>query len=322
MSSSQGTRIAVVGASGIGKHHAKWWALEGAEVCAFVGTSEESVGRAREGLQGLFDFTGRGYTDLDEMLERERPDIVDVCSPPRWHFAHAAKAIDAGCHVLCEKPLVYDPALSREELLAQARDLVTRAEHAGKRFGVCTQYVVCARMVRNIWKQSRSDRMASKYRVHLASPAKGREPDPARVWVDLGPHPISGLQELSHDGEILWDTVRTEFSGYNAIARFTAKRVTGEPIECELITGNTTEPPPHVREVTLDDCTFVIGGENDADGVYCARIDTEEGAHVEPDFMRVLIGEFLAGEPAADGNAGIINLDWLLRILEIAREQN
>ena len=121
--------------------------------------------------------------------------------------------------------------------------------------------------IRKIWKESRSHIRASRYKVHLASPARGRAPDPERVWIDLGPHPLSGLQELSHGGEILWDTVQTNFDGYEARVTFTATRISGEPIDCELITGNTSGKPSHIREVALDGYRFVIGGENDADGV-------------------------------------------------------
>ena len=35
----QKQKVAVIGAKGIGRHHAKWWHTEGVEVCAFAGTS-------------------------------------------------------------------------------------------------------------------------------------------------------------------------------------------------------------------------------------------------------------------------------------------
>ena len=35
-------KVAVIGASGIGQHHARWHHLSGSQVVAFVGTSEES----------------------------------------------------------------------------------------------------------------------------------------------------------------------------------------------------------------------------------------------------------------------------------------
>jgi predicted dehydrogenase len=48
------------------------------------------------------------YTNLREMLLLERLDGVIVCTPPVTHEAMAGAAMDAGLHVLCEKPLSID----------------------------------------------------------------------------------------------------------------------------------------------------------------------------------------------------------------------
>jgi len=45
------------------------------------------------------------FSDMDAMLETERPDVVHIATPPQSHLALAVKALDAGCHVLVEKPL-------------------------------------------------------------------------------------------------------------------------------------------------------------------------------------------------------------------------
>jgi len=47
--------------------------------------------------------------DPAEVLARH-PDIVVVSSPHQLHYAHAAAALRAGAHVLCEKPMTLDPA--------------------------------------------------------------------------------------------------------------------------------------------------------------------------------------------------------------------
>ncbi len=47
----------------------------------------------------------RVYTDVEEMLARERPDIVDICTPPKTHMPLAVQALEAGSHVLIEKPM-------------------------------------------------------------------------------------------------------------------------------------------------------------------------------------------------------------------------
>jgi len=47
-------------------------------------------------------------SNVSEMLFKEHPDIVDVCTPPRVHASVAVEAIENGCHVLLEKPMALD----------------------------------------------------------------------------------------------------------------------------------------------------------------------------------------------------------------------
>jgi predicted dehydrogenase len=45
------------------------------------------------------------YGNIDEMLAQEKPDLVDICTPPKTHAPIAIQAMRAGCHVLIEKPM-------------------------------------------------------------------------------------------------------------------------------------------------------------------------------------------------------------------------
>ncbi len=47
----------------------------------------------------------REYLDLEAMMAREQPDIVDICLPTYLHADYAVSAMKRGAHVLCEKPL-------------------------------------------------------------------------------------------------------------------------------------------------------------------------------------------------------------------------
>ena len=100
-------RVAIAGASGIGKHHAKWFHRVGAQVVGFLGRSRESAAATERVLRDIFPFAGRSYWDLDRLLTEEAPDVVDVCLPNEAHFDCAKCAFERGCHVLCEKPLVW-----------------------------------------------------------------------------------------------------------------------------------------------------------------------------------------------------------------------
>jgi predicted dehydrogenase len=45
------------------------------------------------------------YSDLSEMLSKEKLDVVDICTPPNTHAPLSIQSMEAGCHVLCEKPM-------------------------------------------------------------------------------------------------------------------------------------------------------------------------------------------------------------------------
>jgi predicted dehydrogenase len=95
----------------------------GINVVGILGSAPEKSRQAAEEL-GL----AKGYKDLDELLADEDVQVVHVTSPNRWHLEQASKALEAGKHVLCEKPL----AMTSEE---SAR-LVKLAEDTGLVAGV------------------------------------------------------------------------------------------------------------------------------------------------------------------------------------------
>jgi predicted dehydrogenase len=65
---------------------------------------EEMLGRVKD----KFGFE-KSTPDWHEVIE-EQPDIIIVGSPPGVHHAHAKAALEAGAHVMCEKPFTLDPA--------------------------------------------------------------------------------------------------------------------------------------------------------------------------------------------------------------------
>jgi myo-inositol 2-dehydrogenase/D-chiro-inositol 1-dehydrogenase len=100
----QRVRVAVVGTGAWwGREHARVFSSRpDAELCAVVGRSEERT-RAR-----AEEFGVNGYVELDEMLERERPDLVSLCLPNEGHFEPTLRVIRAGFPLFVEKPLVFE----------------------------------------------------------------------------------------------------------------------------------------------------------------------------------------------------------------------
>lgn len=50
------------------------------------------------------------YSDIAEMVSREKPDLVDICTPPQTHTRLAIEAMRHGCNVLIEKPMALTTA--------------------------------------------------------------------------------------------------------------------------------------------------------------------------------------------------------------------
>lgn len=64
------------------------------------------------------------YDDFAEMLKEERPDIVDVCTSAQAHASLSIQAMEAGCHVLVEKPLALSVNEADEMISASKRNNV------------------------------------------------------------------------------------------------------------------------------------------------------------------------------------------------------
>ncbi|MCA9193956.1 MAG: Gfo/Idh/MocA family oxidoreductase [Planctomycetales bacterium] len=65
------------------------------------------------------------YESLEEMLDNREIDLIDICLPPHLHVDAACKALAAGKHVLCEKPLGLNSA--------DCDKILTAAKQANKR---------------------------------------------------------------------------------------------------------------------------------------------------------------------------------------------
>ncbi|MEV0997854.1 Gfo/Idh/MocA family oxidoreductase [Nonomuraea sp. NPDC050202] len=101
-------RAAIVGAGAIAAHsHMPALRAHGDRV-ELVAVADVDETRARS----LAGGAAAVYTDLEELLAAERPDLVIVCTPPYLHAGQAVAALSAGAWVWCEKPA----ALSLAEL--------------------------------------------------------------------------------------------------------------------------------------------------------------------------------------------------------------
>ncbi len=116
-------RVAVVGTGGWGEQHARIFSRRpDTELVGVLGRDAERTA-ARAAAYGT-----QGFTDLDVMLERARPDLVTVCLPNEQHFEVTLRLVKAGVPLLVEKPLVFD--------LGEADTLLVEAAKRGLFFAI------------------------------------------------------------------------------------------------------------------------------------------------------------------------------------------
>ena len=115
-------RTAILGTGFMSWVHADALRRNGVEVYGILGSSGAKSRAAAEQL-GI----PKAFSSLDELLSDPQIDCIHVCTPNRSHFDIVSRAIRAGKHVLCEKPLamtsqesaaLHDLAAERPELCA------------------------------------------------------------------------------------------------------------------------------------------------------------------------------------------------------------
>jgi predicted dehydrogenase len=113
-------RAAVAGTGFIGVVHVDALRRLGVEVLGVVGSSPDRV-RAKGGPVPLPE----PYESFAQMLADDRVDVVHLTTPNYLHYPQVRAALEAGKHVVCEKPLALDSKQSAELLeLAEQSGLV------------------------------------------------------------------------------------------------------------------------------------------------------------------------------------------------------
>jgi predicted dehydrogenase len=120
-------RVGVIGL-GIGRHHiANYQAHPAAQVVAIADLDPDRL----QQIGDQYNVATR-YLSGQEMLDQKELDLVSVATPNKFHMPLAVAAFEAGCHVLCEKPM----AMSADE----GRQMLAAAEQAGKRLMINFSY--------------------------------------------------------------------------------------------------------------------------------------------------------------------------------------
>ncbi|MEO8522235.1 MAG: Gfo/Idh/MocA family oxidoreductase, partial [Acidobacteriota bacterium] len=114
-------RVLVAGCGNMGASHARsYHKMPEFELVGLVSRGPASREALSAELGGVPQFS-----DYYEALKTSRPDVVSINTYPETHAAYARAALEAGCHVFCEKPIA--------ETVAEAQSIVDTARARGRK---------------------------------------------------------------------------------------------------------------------------------------------------------------------------------------------
>jgi len=200
-------RVGIVGAGLMGRWHAKNVTRLGAQIVSILDHDPSRAKRLSVELGG----DPRVFTSVDDMMTGPNLDIVHICTPLEYHYPIAMLAIEAGVHVIVEKPMA-TTVLETETLLEAARKRGVKlcpVHQFGFQDGV--QDAI-----------DRLDSLGDLLHLRFTTGSAGGEGrndnDLNKIIANIIPHPISILQRLrpgtrldisqwsslhSRDGELL-----------------------------------------------------------------------------------------------------------------------
>ncbi|WP_010534571.1 Gfo/Idh/MocA family protein [Brachybacterium squillarum] len=199
--------VALIGYAFMGRAHSQAWRTVEAVFddvppiarSVLVGRDQEAVTAAAEQLGWQ-----EAATDWREVIIRDDVDIVDICTPGFLHADIAIAALEAGKHVLCEKPLANDTA-EAERMVAAAEAARSRGQVAA--LGHTYRRVAALRHARSLIEQGRLGRIlqvrASYLQDWLVDPEAPmswrlrKETAGSGALGDIGSHAIDQVQFLT-----------------------------------------------------------------------------------------------------------------------------
>lgn len=145
------------------------------------------------------------YTDLSAMLAEARLDVVHVLTQPDSHHALAKMALDAGCHVVLEKPAAISLAATEDlAALAKKKGVSVATNHNfvfSRPFNALKEIVDDGALgpiksVRIIWKKILPQLHSGPWNVWMLR-------EPANILFETGPHVLSELLGVVPDAKIV-----------------------------------------------------------------------------------------------------------------------
>ena len=123
-------KIAIIGCGGISPMHIRGYLTFPSRciITALVDIYPEKAQKRKEEF-GLTD--AKVYDSCEKMLADQKVDLVSICTPPYTHAQLACACLEAGIHVVSEKPMAAS--------LKECDDMLCAAKKSGKKLSVIAQ---------------------------------------------------------------------------------------------------------------------------------------------------------------------------------------
>lgn len=191
-------RLALIGCGNISRHHAL--SMQDLQqrgrgdfvVTAVCDANQQAAAARADMLEELLGVRPTLYPTHQDLLEKARVDAVDLCLPHGLHHGIAVDCMEAGLHVLCEKPLGIT--------VKACRLMIETAERTGKVLSTAAPHRRQPGQRAARWVFHESGLIGAplsffhQYRRSAAAPNDARQtPNPAQLW---GPQPHAGDEPL------------------------------------------------------------------------------------------------------------------------------
>lgn len=197
-------KVAIVGPGrskqGTGPFIARTFKQLGCEVEAVVSSSLASAKQAAQTLQSDFQIQCSAHESLQQLLNNHSIDVVVISSPVDSHLKNIDTAIQAGCHVFCEKPLWWSQSISTKEIQSinnQAIQLANLCNSHKVLLQLNTQWPYTLPTYYELYPQLKKQKSIESFAMWLSPQSHG-----CTMIVDAAPHLFSMLYALVGSGKI------------------------------------------------------------------------------------------------------------------------
>lgn len=240
-------------------------------------------------IKGIYDSDSKKTTvkSLDALLNDSEIDVIDVCTPPYAHKDIIIKALSAGKHVICEKPLTgcFNPKASKNEMMAtinkEIKEIETAIKKSRKQFFYAENYIYAPAIQRatEILKARKSRILFAKGEESLkgsSSPVAGRwDKTGGGVFIRTGIHALSAILYLkqieakAHNEVIEVESVVSDMGQItNKLTKKEHRAISAQPVDVEdLSIASYTFTDGSKAVVMAED--VLLGGSRNYIELYC-----------------------------------------------------